>query len=267
MDRSCFSVPSRRFGWSALLLGGLFLSFAIPSRAVIIAAGASAEENLERKRASHAEGAGQTCVVAVLVCEDDPESKLPLESRRSVSSGVFVGADPEGKTGYILTAATQFLVPVAFGQKPPSKAVKAVFGPSVQAKDAVTVEIRRIILHPGLESEGKNTRDWDADTLHNNLAMLEFDLRAQQDALVARKVQPAVLCDEWGDTRSGQDAKVLGFGRFGFNTSPELDAESLADPGVHAGDVHCTYAAFGSDSGREGEGVFLSHVPLTLGGS
>jgi hypothetical protein len=245
-------LPQRAFGLiTATALG---LAALVPARAVVIPAGADAADDARREKASHDMGAKQTCVVGI---EATPWGSPML----ALGTGVYIGTSADGTKGLVLSAAHLFVDPSAPGKSDRLQGVILNFGPRMALMappSSSRIQVHRVVVHPDFRhyqdlSSRNNGAPFPMAMSVNDLALLEFDAAASQEALTKLGVQPAVLYDGARYQAPFLEALIVGFGRFATSTSPTTMGTGV----VHQGHTLVTHAT------RRGRTAFMHWSPMS----
>ena len=244
--------PQRAFGLiTATALG---LAALVPARAVVIPAGADAADDARREKASHDMGAKHTCVVGI---EATPRGSL----MPALGTGVYIGTSADGTRGLVLTAAHLFVDPPEPGKSDQLECVILNFGPRMALMappSSSRIQVQRVVVHPDFRyyqdlSSKNNGAPFPFPMSVNDLALLEFDAAASQDALAKLDVRPAVLYDGAKYQAPFLEALIVGFGRFATSTSPTM----MATGTVHQGHTLVTHGT------RRGRTAFMHWSPMS----
>jgi hypothetical protein len=106
------------------LAAGLAALAVRPACALVLPAGATADEDRRWEELSHQDARKLPAVVAVL--------KYAVGGRASYGTGTCIGSDREGKRGFILTAAHLFQSEDRLTGEESARRVQILFGPTVR---------------------------------------------------------------------------------------------------------------------------------------
>jgi len=144
---SRYSKPLYPAARSFIQAGVLAALSALPAGALIVQAGKDERETQARIARAHEEGKRYKSVVGIRV------NTGPTGS--GIASGVYIGASPDGQTGFVLTVAHSFFTGKRLTRTPKNlKAVTLIFGPRIPdlaaepAPDLIEVPVGRVPVPP-----------------------------------------------------------------------------------------------------------------------
>ena len=101
------SSPRTRRGWKALTLLHVFALACLgssPAAALVVKAGPTPQDDLQREARAHLAGTGLTFMVGIFITQEGTGTVTG-----EGASGVYLGASPDKGTGYVLTCAHPFV--------------------------------------------------------------------------------------------------------------------------------------------------------------
>jgi hypothetical protein len=231
----CAPLRSVRLAVTALAL----TLASLPAGAIVVQEGKTPEDTARRLAEAHAEGRKHPNVVGL--------QAIGLEGELVEGTGVFLGLDDKGQTGFVLTASHLFR---ELGQKPGSRAflgVMVTFGPrngSTQGAGCHRVAANRIYIHPDREEFAdrleRDGRISESPAIRHDVAVLAFPAEGCGKALDRLGVKPAALFDEEIPRAPLTAARIAGFGLSGTHGDVMLQATGR----IHAGDQLVTFGRY-----------------------
>jgi hypothetical protein len=148
----------------------------------------------------------------------------------SIATGVYLGESSDGARGLVLTAAHPFLDDPDGGTNRPQRLRLFFHQGSSPAKAGTFIQVaaRRAVIHPDCRYHrydkpyAGTTLTTEKSMIDRDLAIVEFDAPSSRDRLAKARVQPVDLYDGTGYRRPLLEAEIVGFGLFGFSSSPAL---------------------------------------------
>lgn len=231
---------------SALLLAGLT---SLPAPALTIHGGKTLREDMQAGFESSAQALNRREVVGLAILKET-KGAGPGQMPQVDGSGVFLGTDGTGRTGFILSAAHLF----CHGDKPTeqekAQTVHLYFSrqrvPGEGDETPISIPATRVLIHPRYlvrvapESKESKKGEVRAPLRLNDLAILEFDAAQHSKALEEAEATPAVLYDGSGySSKPLLDAQIVGFGRFATHSGST--SLYFHHPRAHSGHTKVTY--------------------------
>jgi hypothetical protein len=200
---------------------------------VVVQGGKTPEESVRALAQNHDEALAEKSVVLLLINDED---------RGNIGTGVFIGIDGSGQTGYILTAAHVLTIRggrVDDGIPMRPSDIQITFGPSQSRAggNRIAFMASRAVVHPDFGAyldasmpgrHGKRLARW---MVRNDLALLEFPLGSNgADHLERRGIRAARLYDGAGYEKPLREARIAGFGQsgthqgVGYRNQPRIQA-------------------------------------------
>ena len=211
---------------------------AMPGQATIVQGGASEAQDAQVLAAAHQLARQHPSAVCVMVKRD------LFAPSYAWHSGVWVGSDPKGQLGYILTAAHSYFSKPTDAEPMQPVHSMACFG--VAPREAVLVPISRVIIHP----ERKPCVSLEGGRILpgvNDLALLEFPLDASREQLERRGIGPARIPEEpEASMLENAELRIVGAGPYSTSTSLKVNREPYR---LHAGHMRVTQGTFQGQTG------------------
>jgi hypothetical protein len=214
-----------------------------PANALVVKAGPTPQDDLQREARAHQAGTGLTFMVGVFIA---------LEGTGTVSgngaSGVYLGASPDKATGYVLTSAHSFVNRQDATKTLPMKGVYLAFGPTM-SKDAATAIVRasRVLVHPDFGQKSVSVLGGTRTIFAHDVAIVEFAGADAIKRIEALGRTGATFYEGKGYlSKPDLEAMIAGYGVFGTQASP-----TLANPlnRVYAGHTRVTHTTFNGHTG------------------